>query len=297
MRLRFDQLGKQIGRQALDPSGPTVAHEEISPDAQHVDLRHEPDPARNAERARLGLLGRLAATLCLIELYGHAPGEDEVLACLGKLIAFRQKRMRAHRQKRARNARGRGPSEGFVAPFLWIITAGRPAHVLAALRARRRAGWPAGIYFGPDLLRVAIVVASELSRDRQTLLVRLMAAGPLLAPAIEELSTLPKDSHERAVAEDILVSLGHALETKPGLTPEEQEFVVTMHKTWEDYRKEGLTEGAAQAVLTVLRARGIAVPKAARESILAQRDPRRLKRWLEKAAVATSVDEVLGMPS
>jgi len=57
MRLRFDQLGKQIGRQALGPSGLTVAHDEISPDAQHADLRHEPDPAREAERGRLGLLG------------------------------------------------------------------------------------------------------------------------------------------------------------------------------------------------------------------------------------------------
>jgi hypothetical protein len=28
---RFDQLGKQIGHEALGPSGPTVAHDEISP--------------------------------------------------------------------------------------------------------------------------------------------------------------------------------------------------------------------------------------------------------------------------
>lgn len=58
-------------------------------------------------------------------------------------------------------------------------------------------------------------------------------------------------------------------------------------------RVEGRAEGAAQALLTVLQARGIAVPDAARERILAQTDPERLKRWLEKAAVATSVAEVL----
>jgi Uma2 family endonuclease len=50
----------------------------------------------------------------------------------------------------------------------------------------------------------------------------------------------------------------------------------------------------AQAVLTVLRARGIAVPDAARERILAERDAERLEQWLEKAAVAASLDEVLG---
>jgi hypothetical protein len=97
MRLRFDQLGKQIGQAALGPSGVTVAHDELSPDAQHADLRHEPDPAREAERARLGLLGRLASVVCLIEIYSHAPNEDEVLACVGKIIAFRQKRERCCR--------------------------------------------------------------------------------------------------------------------------------------------------------------------------------------------------------
>src|SRR5215210_361204 len=70
-------------------------------------------------------------------------------------------------------------------------------------------------------------------------------------------------------------------------------------------RTEGLTEGltqgrteeAARAVLTVLRVRGLAVSDAARERILAQRDPERLERWLEKAAVAASVTAVLDDPN
>src|SRR3954469_14759113 len=55
MRNRFDHLGKQIGKKALGPFGPTVAHDEISPETQQADLRHEPDPIRKAQRARLGL--------------------------------------------------------------------------------------------------------------------------------------------------------------------------------------------------------------------------------------------------
>jgi hypothetical protein len=58
-------------------------------------------------------------------------------------------------------------------------------------------------------------------------------------------------------------------------------------------RTEGRTEEAARAVLTVLRARDIPVPDAARERILAEKDPERLERWLEKAAVAASVAAVL----
>ncbi|MFL6233595.1 MAG: hypothetical protein ACJ76N_10715 [Thermoanaerobaculia bacterium] len=50
-------------------------------------------------------------------------------------------------------------------------------------------------------------------------------------------------------------------------------------------------------MLTVLRARGLAVPDAARERILAQKDPERLERWLEKAAVAASISAVLDEPN
>src|SRR5436309_976454 len=58
-------------------------------------------------------------------------------------------------------------------------------------------------------------------------------------------------------------------------------------------RAEGRAETAARNVLTVLRARGLAVPDAIRERILSQKDPERLERWLEKAAVAASVAAVL----
>jgi len=62
-------------------------------------------------------------------------------------------------------------------------------------------------------------------------------------------------------------------------------------------RAEGRTEEAARLLLTMLRARGIAVPEAVRERILAQKDPERLERWFEKAAVANSVTAILDEPN
>ena len=56
---------------------------------------------------------------------------------------------------------------------------------------------------------------------------------------------------------------------------------------------KGREEGLAKGLLAVLRARGIAVPDALREHILAQKDAERLERWLEKAAVAASIAEVI----
>ena len=62
-------------------------------------------------------------------------------------------------------------------------------------------------------------------------------------------------------------------------------------------RAEGRAEGTAHSLLTVLRVRGIAVPDAVRERILAEKDPERLERWLEKAAVASSVAAILDEPN
>jgi len=54
-----------------------VTQDAIDPETQYADLRHEPDPARQKERDRLGLLGQLAASPCLIEVYSQAPNADE----------------------------------------------------------------------------------------------------------------------------------------------------------------------------------------------------------------------------
>jgi hypothetical protein len=293
MRNRFDYLATEIGQKALGPCGPTVAHDGISPETQFADLRHEPDPARKAERARLGLLGRISATPCLIEVYGHAPSAEEFRACLAKHLAFWQQR--ARNKKRKAEAAG---TQKFVEPTLWIIAAGAPTTLLTKLKLAPARGWPPGVYyFGDDILRVGIVVASRLPRDRSTLLVRLMAAGPLLAQAIKELHALPPNAHERVVAEQILLQLQDVLGHKPRRTPKEQEFIVAMQKSWEEGRAEARAEARAEtqanAVLTALRVRGIAVPEAARKRILAQRDLQRLERWHERAIVATSLGEVI----
>jgi hypothetical protein len=60
---------------------------------------------------------------------------------------------------------------------------------------------------------------------------------------------------------------------------------------------QGRTEEATRNLLTVLRVRGLAVSDAARERILAQKDPSLLERWLEKAVVAESIGEVIDDPS
>lgn len=57
--------------------------------------------------------------------------------------------------------------------------------------------------------------------------------------------------------------------------------------------QEGRDEGFVEALLVLLRARNIDVPRATRERMLAERDHARLQRWFERAITATTLDEVL----
>ncbi len=57
--------------------------------------------------------------------------------------------------------------------------------------------------------------------------------------------------------------------------------------------KLGRAQGQAESILTFLSARGLVVPEEVRERIRATTDPETLKRWLRRAASASSLDEVL----
>jgi hypothetical protein len=299
MRNHFDHLAKELGQAALGPSGITVVNEPITAETQYADLRYEPDPARQAARDRLGLLGRIASDVCLLEVYSQAPSAEEFRACLAKHVAHWQQRARQGRSA-AKAATARDPEvpgDGapaavapVVDPFLWVIAAGTPTTLLTKLRMVPAADWPTGVYwFGEDVLRIGLVAARELPRDRTTLLVRLMAAGPLLASAVPEVARLARDAPERAVAEPILLDFQRMLGHHETRTSDEQEFLMAMQQTWEDAR----TETRANDVLTVLRVRGIAVPDAVRRQIQAERDLARLERWLERAIMARSLAEVI----
>ena len=148
----FDQLAKKVGKEALDASGLTVVQHEVSRDAQHADLRHDPDPTRDAERSRLGLLGRIAAVLCLLEIYGHAPSGAEIRACVGKHFAHWDEHERKARVLNKRRKEKSLPVEPFVEPRLWIIAAAVSAPILRKLEVKTAPGWPVGVYFhGDDL--------------------------------------------------------------------------------------------------------------------------------------------------
>ena len=98
-----------------------------------------------------------------------------------------------------------------------------------------------------------------------------------------------------AVSQHILARI-----RREGLTPEENAKLKD-EASWEAAKREerqwgrveGEAKGEARALLATLRVRGIPLPDAARERILAEKDPARLERWHERAILAASAAEVL----
>jgi post-segregation antitoxin (ccd killing protein) len=179
-----------------------------------------------------------------------------------------------------------------------VISSGRPKGGIEGLRFHRLEDWPPGIYEGPPLLWTRLVVMSELPVTPDTLLLRLLGAGQVLQQAIAELKALRTEDPARSLALPLLVGLRLEIPTDPAQrTDDDQEFLMQTQDIVETWRQEAIQEGLlvaqVKALLTVLRARGIAVPDAAQRRIQAERDLARLERWLERASVASSVAEVI----
>ena len=303
-----DQFCKGLLRDALSCASIPIPETEVEVVAatQKIDVYAVPDPARAAERRKMGLLGELSLEPSLFEAFSDTPNVPPIRRILCKQLTWHHELERRAESagRAAARAAGRVPRDGpdkepgggapLMVPFPWVIviSPGRPDKVIDMYGCKQVS---AGVYEAVPGLQMRVVVLAELPRTRETLLLRLLGAGRRLAESLADLSALPADAWEKSIATPLLVQfrLGQGEQA----TNEEDAVGAAIRMGFEEYeqklRAEGRTETRAGDVLTVLRVRGIAVPDAARARILAQKDPSLLERWLEKAVVAASVAEVL----
>lgn len=275
MRKRFDQLSKRILRGALEPGGAVANQLEIpSADAQAVDTWFEPSPERKASLERLGVLGRMVPGPTMFEPFRDTPGIDDFRDCMRKQLALDHSRVL--------DARKRGLSRPPF-PKLWLISSGRPEGILQGYGLTSAPSFPPGFYEGPEGLAVGVVVLRELPRDRETLLLRLMGAGPVLKEAVAELAQLPEDAWERHVAMPAL--LATRVEIPQDSSDEsEREYLMSTQNLYEEWerktREQGREQEAKRALTIVYESRFGAMPRAIVEAIEAVHDMATLERWL-----------------
>jgi Domain of unknown function (DUF4351) len=84
MHNRSDQFGKSILRDALSRASTAETEVEVLAATQRIDVYSVPDPARDAERAEMGLLDELAAEPSLFEPFRNTPTLRELRRCVNK---------------------------------------------------------------------------------------------------------------------------------------------------------------------------------------------------------------------
>jgi hypothetical protein len=283
---------------------------EVLAATQKIDVYTVPDPTRAAEREKMGLLGELTAEPSQLEPFSGTPNLPPIRRVICKQLTWHHELerraevvARAAARAAARDAL-EGPEEREqkeavpeapqVVPFPWliVISQGRPDTVIELYGCKQIR---AGVYEAVPGLQMRVVVLAELPRTRETLLLRLLGSDRLLKEALADLWALPPGAWEESIVTPLLVEfrLGQGEQATNQEDAVSAAFRVEFEEWKQKLRAEARTEGRAGDVLTVLGARGIAVPDAARERILAQKDPERLKRWLEKAAVAAELGEVI----
>jgi hypothetical protein len=107
---------------------------------------------------------------------------------------------------------------------------------------------------------------------------------PCLVKPLEVIALLDAAAADNAVVEALAAKGNPALRQREAVAKAEGKA---------EGLAEGEAKGRAEDVLRVLAARGIAVAPAQRQKILRCRDLDRLGRWLSRAAVASSVGDVL----
>jgi hypothetical protein len=163
-------------------------------------------------------------------------------------------------------------------------------------------GTPGFVLTPPVLGRRAVPIVTdpgEAARRPELAVLSAMAHGDGAQGAAIAAAVLPVvaqlgDERARFYGDIVLNSLNQAARLALEAMMKGYEYQSDFAKK---YVAQGEARGEARALLAALRVRGIPVPDVARERILAEKDPERLERWVERAVVASSLAEVLDEPS
>lgn len=142
-------------------------------------------------RHSLGLLAKVAQSDCSIEVYYGQIGETEVRSCLHKLLSvFSTLNCRA-------SAEGKTLDDDDL-PRLWIVVPTASQDLLNSFGAQLELeNWTTGIYFLPNVFRLAIVAINQLPVTPETLWLRLLGRGAIQKQAVSELVSLPLSNRLR----------------------------------------------------------------------------------------------------
>jgi len=240
-RTPFDTFSKQLLEEFLTPWGRVETTHEVPGESRFVDVYFVPEVQASINPNQLGLVGKIAATSCLIEPFRNQPTLTQVRNCLLKLLL-----VQAEAQRQARRDEERLPEAQL--PQLWILTPSASETLLHGFGAKPTEEGLLGIYFLSEALRTAIIAINQLPLTEETRWLRLLGKGTTQQQAIAEVLALPGNDPYRLNILQLLVNWKISLEVTGEIEQEEQVLMATLSQAYLEWEQQTRQQGVEQGI-------------------------------------------------
>ena len=241
--------------------GKSEAQRPIHPkEVYYADISFEPPPTLSkTDLEKIGLLGNMIATRCLIEYFWTPPTQIETCLCLMKLFSWHGDLLREakRKQKEAKNQEAKNQPQVLpkVLPKLWILTTSASNAFLASFdfKPRQSAEWCEGFFFVGEAMNTGIVVIDELPETLETVWLRIFGKGETQQQAIKTLATLEDKGPLLDNVLDIFHKWHEDTKAQDHLTPEDKELLMILSPAYEKSRNQAMLEGMQIGLLLGLQ--------------------------------------------
>lgn len=247
-----DQFAKEYFQELLSPLGQVETGKDISAEVREIDVFFQPTSANPAYAQTLGLLGKMATTVALIEPFRNAVTSEGIFSGVAKLLNIRAQLSRKANRKEQR-------LESSQLPFLWILTPTASESLLNSFGLQipeESEGWGKGVYFLPSVWRVGLISIHQLPKVPETMWLRMLGKGKVQQEAIAELTGLPVDNPLREAALELLyllqANLQANLANNTEVSIEDRELVMAITPLFRQQlqaaRQEGIEQGIERGI-------------------------------------------------
>ncbi|NJL69772.1 MAG: flagellar assembly protein H [Microcoleus sp. SM1_3_4] len=251
-----DQFAKEYLSELLSPLGKVETGKDVPAEVREIDVLFQPNSINPEYAQTLGLLGKLATTVALIEPFRNAVSPEGIFSGVSKLLNTRADLLREAQREERR-------LESSKLPFLWILTPTASENLLNSFGFRmppESEGWGKGVYFLSEAWRVGLIAIHQLPRVAETMWLRVLGRGRVQSEAIAQLNALPVDNRLRANALELLYNLQANLQanlaSNSEVDEEDRELVMAIAPLFQEQlqaaqqqgREEGIQQGLQQGI-------------------------------------------------
>jgi hypothetical protein len=228
----------------------------------YADISFEPPPTLSeTDLEKVGVLGDMITTPCLIEYFWTPPTRMETRLCLMKLFSWHGDILReAKRKKKEMDEKNPQQVKNLqeilpkVLPKLWILTTSASQEFLASFDVKAsQPKWCKGFYFMGVAMNTGIVVIDELPETLETVWLRILGTDKTQQKAIETFATLKDKGLLLDNVLDVFYKWHEDTKAQDNLTPEDKELLMTLSPAYEKSRHQAILEGMQIGLLLGLQ--------------------------------------------